>query len=249
MNFSQLGFGSFVLRINGIFIAIIFFVSVLHYYKILQKEKLDTDFFAHNFWRWVLVGLLFGRILALLLSPEIFANFGWMSPFVFWIGGINFYGTFLGALGMMFYDLKNTEHNPLKWLDLATPSILMAILLTDLSEFITGAVYGTKTNLPWGIQYETFGVDTISPVHPVTIYSFIIHFLILLWVFKYRERFLRFPGKLISITAVIFFFAEFFLQFFRGDPTLMLGNTLRIEQIFSLLIVVGIVAYLKKRQN
>jgi len=247
MNFSQLGFGFFVLKINGILLALIFCLAVWYYYQELKKEKLDTDYFAHHFWRWIIAGLILGRIFAIFLNLDIFSNYGWMSPFAFWAGGINFYGTVLGSIAMMFYDLKNTEHKPWKWLDLAIPAILVSLTLSDLAEFLTGAVYGTETSLPWGIQYETFGVETIAPIHPVTIYAFIVHFILLNWVWRYGKQFYRQSGKLTIITTMMFFFAEFFLQFFRGDQTTMIFELLRIEQLFSLLILTGLTIYLRKR--
>jgi len=247
MNFSQLGFGTFVLRINGILIALIFCLIVWLYFKKLKEENLDTDFLAHHLWRWVVSGIIVGRIFSLILDPAIFSSYSWLSFFTFWVGGINFFGAVLGGLGFMIYDLKKTEHNPWKWVDLAVIPVLIGICLGDLAAFLTGAVYGTETSLPWGIQYETFGVDTIAPVHPVTIYAFLIHLIILNWVLRYGKTFYRQHGKLAITVATLYFFAEFFIEFFVGNPTVMIFDTLRIEQLFSLIIVAGLTIYLRKR--
>ena len=247
MNFSQLGFGAFVLRTNGILLALIFCLVVWMYFKKLQKEGLDTDFLAHHLWRWVVAGIIVGRLLALALNPAIFSNYGWTSFIAFWEGGIDFFGVFLGSFGFMIYDLKKTGHDPLRWLDLLIIPMLTGICLSDLAGFITGATYGTETSLPWGIQYETFGVDTILPVHPVTIYAFIIHLLLLNWVLRYGKTFYRQHGKLAITVAVLYFFAEFFLQFWVGNPTVMVFGEIRIEQIFSLLMVGGLTYFLRKK--
>lgn len=247
MNFSQLGFGFFVLKIHGIFIALIFSLVAWLFYRKLEKESLDTNYFVNHLWQWVVVGIILGRIFSLILDPGIIANNGWYSFLTFWDGGINYYGALLGGLGMMFYDLKKSEHDSWKWLDYSAPYFLTIACLNDLAAFLTGNIYGTETSLPWGIQYETFGVETISPVHPVTIYAFIIHLILLNWVIRYGKNFYRQKGKLILITTIVFFFAEFFLQFFRGDETLILFNVLRIEQIFALITVFALTIYLRKR--
>jgi len=247
MNFSQLGFGFFVLKINGILIALIFSLGILYYYKELQKEKLNLGYFIHHLWRWVVGGLIGGRLFALILDFNIFNNYGILSPLAFWDGGINFYGALFFALGIMFYDLKKSSEDPWKWIDLMVPAILLRVIGADIEEFITGVVYGTETSLFWGVQYETFGVDSITPVHPVTIYAFIIHIILLNWVLKFGKQFYRQKGNLVKITAIMFFFAEFFLQFFRGDPTLIIFNTLRIEQVFSIIIIAVLTISLQKK--
>ncbi len=247
MNFSQLGFGFFVLRINGLLLALIFCLVAVWYYKKLQEENLDIDFFVHHLWRWVLSGILVGRILSLIFEPSIFETYGWYSFFAFWEDGINFFGLFWGFIGFMFYDLKKHQKDPLKWFDILVTPLLIGICLSDLSAFLTGAVYGTETDLPWGIQYETFGVDTIAPVHPVTIYAFIIHFLLLNWVLRYGKNFYRQHGKLALITITLYFFAEFFLEFFVGNPTLVILDSIKIGQLFSLLTVTLLTIYLRKK--
>lgn len=247
MNFSQLGFGFFVLKINGILIALIFAVTLWYYYKELEKEKMNIDYFIHHLWRWVVGSLIMGRIFSLILAPTIFIDYGIFAPLAFWDGEISFYGAILGLLGTMFYDLKKSDKDPWKWIDIAVPVILLGIILADLSEFITGAIYGTETSLPWGVQYETFSVDSISPVHPVTLYAFVLHIILLNWVLKFGKKFYRQKGNLVKITAILFFFLEFFLQFFRGDPTLMVFDVLRIEQIFSIIIVATLTISLQKK--
>ncbi len=247
MNFSQLGFGFFVLKINGIFLALIFSVAVWLFYKKLESEKLDTDYLIHNLWKWVVAGVLVGRILTLLMNPQILSEDGIYAILTFWRGGISFYGALLAGLGTMFFDLKKLGKDAWKWFDLAVPYLLIFACLTDFAGFLTGAVYGGPTDLFWGVQYETFGVDIIDKVHPVTIYALIIHSFMLYWANKYGKTFYRQRGKLFLMTVILFFFAEFFLQFFRGDPTLQIFGNLRIEQVFDLLLVAGSTIYLQKR--
>lgn len=248
MNFSQLGFGTFILKINGILLALIFCFIVWNYFKKLEKEKLNTDYFVHHLWRWVVGGIILGRIFSIALSPEIISSYGWYSFIAFWSGGINFYGVLIGVMGIMIYDLHKAEYDFWRWIDILIPSLLIGICLSDLAAFLTGASYGTETNLPWGIQYETFGVETINPVHPVTIYAFIVHILLLDWVLKYGKKFYRQRGKLSIIVAIIFFFAEFFLQFFQGGQTFKILDSLNISQLFSLIIVTTLTIYLRKRK-
>ncbi len=244
MNFSQLNFGYFAFKIHGIFVALAFLIAAWHFYKQVQKNNLSVDFFLHHFWRWVVGGVLIGRLVVILLHPEIVVRNGWFSFFTFWDGEIDFFGAFIGGAITAVWDLKVHKFNIWRWADTAVGSFLIAIVLIDLSGFLTGAVYGTPTSLPWGVQYQTFGVATLAPVHPVTLYAFVLHVGLMRWVVYSRKFLSRTPGKLFFITTLLFFVLDFFLQFLHGEESLIILKTFRIEQVFdlgiSLLCLIGL---------
>ncbi len=237
MNFSQVNFGGFGLRIYGVFLTIAFFVAVLHFYKKINKEGLNTDFFIHHFWRWILSGILLARIFALLITPEVWMRYGFYSFFAFWEGGLYPMGVIIGFLLMMFFDFKINKISILKWLDIGIFSFLIGQMIMDGAGFFTGEIYGTETNLFWGIKYETFGVDIINPVHPVTIYALLLHLWLFFFLRKKRNRWNNFLGKSAIWGAFMFIVIDFFLQFFRADPSINIG-VLRIEQIFDIILIV-----------
>ncbi|MDH3324994.1 MAG: prolipoprotein diacylglyceryl transferase, partial [Candidatus Peregrinibacteria bacterium] len=196
MNFSQLGLGFFSLKIYGILVAIAFVLAVLKFFGVVRKNNFDLDFFIHHFWRWVVSGIILGRIFILILYPEIFSRNGIFSFFAFWDGEVHFLGSLLGFLLVAYFDLRAHDKSFFKWLDAGIPSILVGVFIVDIAGFFTGAVYGNETSLFWGVQYETSGVDILNPVHPVTIYAAILHFLIFRWTKLYQKAFSRIPGKL-----------------------------------------------------
>lgn len=249
MNFSQLNFSVFSLKIYGFFLALAFFVGVWNFYRRVQQKEFSVDFFLHHFWRWVLGGIFLGRVFALFFLPSIFSHYGIFSFFAFWEGELHYLGTFLGFLITMYFDLKKHKLDFFKWLDLSIPSVFLSLLIIDLGQFLTGSIYGKETGLPWGIYYETFGVELLNSLHPVSIYAFMAHFLMLNWVRKKERKFNKFPGKL-SLNAGIFIFSfDFFLQFFRGDATIFVLDFWRIEQVFDfmLILVFGFFLRLKKK--
>lgn len=237
MNFSQLNFSVFSLKIYGFFLALAFFVGVWNFYKRVIQKEFSVDFFLHHFWRWVFGGIFLGRVFALFFLPSVFAQYGIFAFFAFWEGELHYLGIFLGFLMTMYFDLKKHKLNFLKWLDLAIPSAFLMLLIIDLAQFLTGAIYGKETDLPWGIYYETFGVELLNSLHPVSIYAFIAHFWMLNWVRKKERKFTKFPGKLALNAGICVFAFDFFLQFFRGDETILIINFWRIEQIFDLILI------------
>jgi len=245
MNFSKLNFGIFSLKIYGILLAAAFFFAALKFYRVAREKNFSIDFLSQNFWRWIFSAIFFGRIFAIFLQPEIFFKYKFFSFFVFWDGEINFYGAAAGFFFAAFFDFKKKGENFFRWLDAAAAPILLGIFLADIAGFFTGAIYGTETLLPWGIKYETFGVDILSPTHPVAIYAAIFHFLIFRWSIARAKIYEKFPGKIFFFAAAAFFFADFFLEFFRGNSSILQIGPLRIEQIFDL-IFLFLIIFLQK---
>lgn len=235
MNISQIFVGNFTLKFYGIFLAIGFLVVALLYYQRLKIRNLDQEFFVHHFWRWIMGGVFFGRIFSLIADPDIITRNVWLAFFAFWDGGFAMFGVLAGFLLLMWHDLRKAKQNMLLWTDALIMPLLMGVMILDFGAFLTGAVYGTETILPWGVQYETFGVDILSPVHPVTLYGLALHFALLRWARRRFEPFLKHTGKLTYSSMFLFFLIEFVLHFFRGDPAYTIFG-IRIEQIISLML-------------
>lgn len=223
MNFSQVNFGVFALKIYGAFISLGFAIASWYYYRRIQKSDFSAEFFLHHYWRWLLGGILLGRLIAVLLETGIFERFGLMAFFAFWEGEINFWGAGLGFLLTMYFDLKKEDKAMAPWLDVGMLPFLLAVMIADWAAFLTGKIYGVETTLPWGIQYETFGVEILNPVHPVTLYAFVAHLLLWWWVKEHETKWSSTPGVLSLKTCLYFVLIDFWLQFLRGNPALDLG--------------------------
>ncbi len=249
MNFYKLGFGVFDLKIYGIFVAIAFMISILKFYTVVKKKKLNLNFFIQHFLRWFIAAMLAGRIFVLILHPDIFLANGFYSLFMFWEGEVNFVGASLGFLGASYFDMRAHDEKFFEWMDAAIPSILVGIFFVDIAAFFTGAIYGNETDMFWGVRYETFGVDILNPVHPVTLYAAAFHLGLFLWAKKHQPIYEKLSGKLSLKSAIFFFIIEFFLQFFRGDKTLILLDTIRLEQVFSLIFLIFLFFALKSRKK
>lgn len=237
MNFYQLSFGIFSLKIYGILLTAAFLIGAWNFYRRLEKRTILIDFFLHHFWKWILLALLSGRMVTILLEPGIILNNEFYYFFAFWEGNINFYGTLLGFLWIARWDLKKHGYTFSQWLDIAVPSFLLGVFFSDLAAFMTGTSYGKPTLLPWGVKYETFGVDILDPVHPVAIYAFLLHVWLWVWAKSHEISYERFGEKLAIRTGITFFVIDFFLYFLYGDQTYLVFDLLRIEQIFCLFII------------
>lgn len=223
MNFSQFAFGLFSFKIYALFLAIAFVVGSILYYKELQKRNFSTDFFLQNYWKWILFGIFIGRLfVAIPQAFELFERNGLFFFFAFWDGEISFIGLIAGFIAAMIYHLKQKKIDFYRWIDALILPALIGIMILDIGGFITGQVYGIATTLPWGVQYETFSVDILTPIHPVTLYGLVFHFWLFAWAKKHAKVWDIFSGKLAFRIGILFFIGEFFLQFLRGDHTVMI---------------------------
>lgn len=245
MNFSQIFLGPFTLKFYGVFVAMAFLVTAILYYQRLKLRDLDREFFVHHFWRWIMGGVVLGRVFALISDPSILGRNDWLSFFAFWDGGISMLAVLVGFLAVMRIDIYRAKQDFLPWTDAMVFPVMVGAMILDIGSFITGAVYGSPTEMPWGVKYETFGVDLLSPLHPVTLYGFVLHFWLFRWVERRFEPFLKHPGKL-TYSAMFFFFGmQFVLEFFRGDPSFM-NLPIRLLQVFSLVISVTALVVLQR---
>ena len=233
MNFSQINFGFFALKIYGLFISVGFALASWYYYKQLKEKGFSQDFFLHHYWRWLLGGILLGRLLAVLLDPTIFERFGFMSFFAFWDGEMNLWGVGMGFLMTMYLDLKKESKSIGPWLDVGMLPFLLMVMIADWAAFLTGKIYGTETSLPWGIQYETFGVEILNPVHPVTLYAFVAHLILYWWVKEHQKLWKNTPGVLSLKTLLYFCVINFGLEFLYGSSYTLWGG-LSLGQYISL---------------
>ncbi len=264
MNFSEIIFSIFILDIYGLFLSIIFCVGAWLFYKKLAKEGADLDFFLHNFWKWCLVGLIVGRITEIgheylfLVSDQISDANLWKQYnififFVFWEGGINITATLVGFVFSMLLSIHKKGLNYFLWLDILVWPLYLCILVNDLFSFLTGNIYGVKTDMFLGVQYTSNNVPIVSSVHPVMLYAFFLHLLILLWLIRQNKYNEKFAGKIALKFIILFLIIDFFLQFKIGNPSILLISeywNFRGEHLFdAILIWFGFILLEKERRR
>ncbi len=246
MNFSKVSFSLFSIELIGVFLGVIFFVVAWGWYKQLQQSNFSIDYFTHHFWKWVLCGFFVGRCVSLVLNPDIFIKYGVVSFFAFWEHGIHVLGGLFGFLLMMWIDFKKTDFSFLRWIDLISLNLVFGLFIYDIASFLTGHVYGKETDLFWGVRYETFGVEIISPVHPVTLYMLIFHMFLYVYVKKHKTRLENQFGVLFLTTLWWLVCISFVFSFLRADEAQYLLGMIRISQVIELLVLVVLFILLHK---
>ncbi len=242
--------GSFPIRTYGLMLVIGFLAGWRLAVWRAKKERLPEEVFL-DFGLWALIGGVIGaRIFHFVQNYETYRTF-W-DFFKIWQGGLVFYGGFFGALVANIIFIKKKGLPLRKTLDVAAPSLALALGFSRIGCFLNGCCFGKPTNLPWAVTFPVGSFPYLRygslPIHPTQIYlslnAFIL-FIILSYYFKYRKA----PGEVSALLGVLYVPTRFVLEFFRGDQTLFIRG-LNVPQITGIFIfIVSLFAFIYLRRK
>ncbi len=210
--------GSFTLHTYGVLLAMGFLSAVFIALKEARRVNIDPN---------IVMDLAFYILISALIGSRLFYVFSnWdefrdepISIFLFWRGGLVFYGGLICAflVGLWYVKKKQLKFTPLA--DLVAPSIALGQAIGRLGCFSAGCCYGKPTEIPWAVTFKdpyTLAPRDI-PIHPTQLYESLATFSIFLTLIIMRRR-ERFQGKLFWYYLLFYATARFIIEFFRGDP-------------------------------
>ena len=201
------------------------------------KSKFD------DYITYIILGIIIGGRLGYVLIYDF--NYYINNPldiFKIWQGGMSFHGGLLGIILISIIFAKNNKENPLNYLDVVSLVSPIGIFFGRISNFINSELYGTVTNLPWGVKF--IKIDNLYR-HPSQLYEAFFEGIILFMILIYfkRKGFLKFPGMISGMFLIFYSFFRFLIEFVRV-PDEQLGYlifNLTMGQIISLIFfIVGI---------
>ncbi len=195
------------------------FVTAAVLLPLLQKKRglnLERDQWL-DVVSWTVLGVLVGGRLGFVLfyEPAYFAAHP-LHIFAVWEGGMASHGGFIGV-GIAGLLRAWTRGLPLWALaDIAVVPTAIGLALGRLGNFINQELYGTVTNLPWGIEIP--GVTGLR--HPTQIYellgdlciALLCYLSLRLPVFKRRE------GRTFAMFLVLYGIVRCTVEHFREQP-------------------------------
>lgn len=196
----------------------------------VRKRKLNIDFLTDHLPSIIIASLIGSRLWAVIESWSSF----WATPITIieiWDGNLSFYGGMISFLGLLLFWTIKKQENFWKWLDVLTPGAVFAMMFLSVGDFLSGANYGTPTTLPWGVIFDSPEVRYAIPVHPTQFYTALLLLLILLILMKFSKK-KHFDGVSAALGAVLYFFSDGILEFFRGSAITMAFD-LRLPMILS----------------
>jgi phosphatidylglycerol:prolipoprotein diacylglycerol transferase len=274
--------GPFVVRWYGLLIVCGALAAA--YVATIEAKRIKED--PDHVWNvliWCLIlGILGGRLYHVLSSPAgssrgfnyyfiehpftTYTIFGVTVPFptalLIWEGGLALYGDLLGGILAIIIYTRRNKLNLWRWLDIAAPGMLLAQAIGRWGNFFNQELYGSHTNLPWGILITNFD-QRIDPYrdltkyplettlfHPIFLYEALWNvagFILLMWIGrKYADKLL--DGDILSLYLVWYPIGRFLTEFLRPDAWTVGGiATAQIISIIALLIGLGLMYYRRQR--
>lgn len=203
---------------------------------------------------WAVIGGIIGAKLLYLLTqikeiiadPRILLNVA---------DGFVIYGGIIGGVLAAFLYCKKAKLNPLKYFDLAIPSVALAQGFGRLGCLLAGCCYGKETTSPFGIIFHesAFAPNGILLVPTQLISSgldFLNFFALILFA-----RLEKTDGQVTGLYLIFYSVGRFILEYFRGDLIRGSVGTLSTSQFISIfmfaagLVLVFAKAYQSKNMS
>lgn len=245
----------FSIQTLWVFVAVALLVGSYLAVQRLKHARVSFTLFIENSTLFFISALFLSRLLFFILHSDAYVprfdlrtliNF-----FSIWDQGFSFWGALLGFLIALLYRLKKSEENTWKWMDALVVPVMLGLCIGGLGTFLSGYSYGRPTDLPWGVRYEVFNVKYTVPVHPVQLYGVVLILTILLLKRKLSQKtnFFELEGNATLYYVSTLSLAFFFLEFFRGDDTLLILGIRLPFFLFFLIFLISSFALWKRIQS
>lgn len=201
--------------------------------------------------------VLYGLPVAIICARIYYVAFNWefysANPskiIQIWEGGIAIHGALIGAVLTAYFFCRARKLSFWKIADIAAPSILIGQMLGRWGNFMNQEAYGTEVSRQFleGLYLPNFIINQMyiegAYHHPTFLYESLWSFVgIVLLLILRRRNLLR--GEVFLFYLGWYSVGRFFVEGLRTD-SLMLGEFLRMAQLFSVALVlfaVGLFVY------
>lgn len=186
----------------------------------------------------------------------------WTSMFRLWEGGLAIYGAIIfGSIGAYIacqVDIKALKIESagirfLSFADALVPGLLAAQALGRWGNYFNNELFGTPTDLPWGILIPVYnpsyplGLPDGLAFHPTFLYESLWSLLGIVVLLVLESRFNLRWGRMFALYLMWYSFGRFFVESIRLDPSdVFLG--LRTNQISALVgLLIGLALFMIQR--
>lgn len=235
----------FTLYTFGAFMVIAFLIALWWVTRAARQRGISTHSVI-SLSLWLIGGGLVGAKLLKIgrLLLEHLAYPGQQLSISVLEGAGDFYGGFLGALGVaVIYFWRHPELPVWQVADLYGPAVALGQAIGRIGCLMAGDDYGSPTHLPWAITFTDSDASLIGgaplgvQLHPVQLYESSVClglFFFLVWLSRRQ----RFDGEIILAYALGYAISRFIVEFFRGDLDrgFVFGGQLSTSQFIALLV-------------
>lgn len=237
----------------GVMIALAGMVSFCILYVSARHRKFPADDTLNYFLMCLIGGIGGAGLLHILLAlPNLIVDWkDQIAPLTFneafaavftRLGGMVFYGGFIGAAITVLLYSKLAKVPLLQYLDLLAPVAPIAHAIGRVGCLLGGCCYGMEVphSHPFSIVYppESLGAPAGIPLLAVPLIESCCNLIIAGILFLYAGK-KRAPGRVLAFYAMLYAAARFVLEFFRGDEVRGVYGGISTSQIISIAVFAG----------
>ena len=190
---------------------------LLAFYMLPRLQKHRSLQVSQDDWStllsWAVIGVLVGGRLGYVLfyAPELLFRDP-LEILKVWHGGMSSHGGFLGVLLFVGLYLRHRRLPLLKLADIAVIPVAIGLALGRFGNFINLELYGTVTDLPWGMTIP--GLEGLR--HPVQFYAMAKDLLIasVCYLYLIRARPII-PGRTMALFLMLYGILRFLIEYVR----------------------------------
>lgn len=193
------------------------------------------------------VGILGGRLYHVVTHPEDYFYLGadlWRVLYV-WEGGLAIFGAIMfGSVGA-YIACRRAGLRFLSFADALAPGLLIAQATGRLGNYFNQELFGTPTDLPWGLQIDPTspafppGLPTDTLFHPLFLYEMLWNLAGAALILALERKISLRWGKAIGIYLIVYGTGRAWFESFRLDPTEFELWGLKVNMLVAMLVAMG----------
>ncbi|MGF2949780.1 prolipoprotein diacylglyceryl transferase [Microbacterium alcoholitolerans] len=239
--------GPFTVRFYALFIIVGIILAVWLTARRLRQRGAKPGVVVDIALWAVPIGIAGGRVYHVITHPGDYFYPGanlWRTLFV-WEGGLAIFGAILaGSLGA-FIACRRAGLRLLSFADALAPGLLIAQAVGRFGNYFNQELFGTPTDLPWGLQ-----IDPTSPAfppgmapdtlfHPLFLYEMVWNLAGAALILTIERKTPLRWGRAISLYLVIYGTGRAWFESFRIDPTEFEVWGLKVNMLTAILVAAG----------
>jgi phosphatidylglycerol:prolipoprotein diacylglycerol transferase len=216
----------------GVIIAVAIMVALTLAMRQSKKFGIKEDDIIDMFLVALPVSIVFSRLFFVVFSWKIY-KYDLLGIFRVWEGGLSIYGAIIGAILSVFVFSRIKKIDMLNLCDFACVYLPLSQAIGRWGNFVNQELYGSVTNLPWGMTGSRIGLD---PVHPTFLYESLLNIIVFVILLRLRKN-KKVKGTVLASYLISYSLVRFLMEFLRTDE-FGTGN-IRYNQVFSVLVFIG----------
>ncbi|NLM69442.1 MAG: prolipoprotein diacylglyceryl transferase [Firmicutes bacterium] len=170
----------------GILVAAAFLIGYLLTLRNTRRYGLDEDAVQDLLFKLCIAVIVGARLGVIVVNLDYYLN----NPLeMFTRAGLGSHGAIITAMILGYYWTKKANLPYWTLADAIAPGITVGHIFVRLGNFINGELYGSPTNLPWGIEFPYSG----GPVHPAQLYEMFTSIILLPFALRWAKS-PKYPG-------------------------------------------------------